>query len=61
MGNTTYGDTSQCECPACGKIIHDLWDYSLVEDTEIECPHCESSLTVGLSYEVILTLPDKKL
>ena len=54
MSNTTFGDTSQCECPKCGEIIHDLWDYALVEDAEIECPHCNASVLVGMTYSVSL-------
>jgi DNA-directed RNA polymerase subunit RPC12/RpoP len=41
---TTDGDMSNCECPECGKIIRDIWDYSPNEGSEIECPHCEKTL-----------------
>lgn len=42
----TYGDTGQCECPACGAIIRDLWDYHLAEGIEIECPQCNAKVIV---------------
>jgi len=45
MTDTTYGDTSLVDCPACGGQIRDLWDYGeevlRAAPVEIECPHCE--------------------
>lgn len=55
MNKTTYGDTSQCECPCCGEVIRNLWDYSIEEDKTIECPHCNGEVTMHLSYDISLT------
>jgi DNA-directed RNA polymerase subunit RPC12/RpoP len=56
----TYGDTSSCDCPKCGRAIRDLWDYGndLVDGAEITCPHCESTIKVLLVqtiYEITLS------
>jgi len=46
--NRTTGDQYQVECPACGKIIRDLWDMGdgLHEGAKIDCGHCETEVTV---------------
>ena len=49
MRRKTSGDISSVECPACGKRIRDLWDYSgLSEGDVISCPHCERDIEVCL-------------
>lgn len=46
--NRTTGDQYQVECPACGKIIRDLWDLGdgLHDGANIDCGHCGTEVTV---------------
>jgi hypothetical protein len=44
----TTGDQYQVECPACGKIIRDLWDLGagLCAGAKIDCGHCGTEVEV---------------
>jgi hypothetical protein len=59
----TTGDHYQVECPACGKIIRDLWDLGadLCEGAKIDCGHCGEEVTVEtIEITVDLTLVANK-
>ncbi len=59
----TRGDQHRVECPACGKIIADLWEWSfgyggggaLQEGEEFECDHCGKDITVE-SADVVINI-----
>jgi len=48
MRKKTIGDQNRCECPVCGKMIHDLWDLgnSLVAGNTIDCPRCGAEVDI---------------
>lgn len=39
---------SEVQCPYCGEMIRDLWDYEWGGDEciDIECPHCDEMLAI---------------
>jgi len=60
---TTRGDQYWIDCPACGKLIRDLWDLgdSLFAGNTTDCPHCGTELTieeVDMTVEVTLSAND---
>ena len=41
----TEGDYAECECPACGEIIEEMWDYGTEKRVmKFHCPHCNALL-----------------
>ena len=44
----THGDQYAVECPACGKVIQNLWDLGdgLHCDAKINCEHCDAVVSV---------------
>jgi hypothetical protein len=57
----THGDQYRIDCPACGKVICDLWDLGngLVTGGTTECPHCEAELNieeVDIAVDVALSV-----
>ncbi len=51
--------SDRVECPHCGSIIRDLWDYNWRHDNEtieIQCDECEKesllTRTVMVDYEI---------
>jgi len=51
----TYGDTTETDCPFCGKHIRDLWDFGpsgLHVGRIFDCPHCAQKCRI-VSVETI--------
>ena len=46
--NVTTGDQYECECPACGGTIRDLWDLGneLCSGSTIDCSHCGREIEI---------------
>lgn len=51
----TTSDSDRIECPKCGKMIGDLWEYGSDEDMDIECGHCEAPLTLSRRVSIDYT------
>lgn len=45
---TTSDTSAGIECPECGAVIQDLWDYAWgpLEDIEITCGECSVSIVL---------------
>lgn len=54
----TTTTTEDCQCPHCGELIKDLWDYNWNgnEDIETECGHCDQPITIRRSVTIMYTL-----
>lgn len=50
----TRDDGGRIACPACSEEWGDLWDYGWgnEESLDIECPHCEATLTLTRNVSV---------
>ncbi len=51
------------ECPKCGGVNRDLYEYGMEDGDclEVECGHCDCSLLLSCSIEVsyeVVSLPD---
>ena len=56
---STIGDPYYCECPECGEIITNLWDFGsrLYEGRSICCEHCEKDVrVVSVETSVVIRL-----
>lgn len=55
------GDLYQCDCPACGSQIYDLWDLgvALIPGQEILAPCCGAWLKIAARHGVVLEIKEE--